>query len=160
MEAAVLRCDLKAVRALLADGRSDPAANNSFALVEAAALGYVGIVRAFLADGRADPAADHNFALVEAAACGFSGTVGALLADGRIDPRADDSAALQHAAHFGCADIVCALLADGRADPAAAVVIARNTGNTVVSRAIEAAVRWRRRRPWLRAIAMYSARGG
>jgi hypothetical protein len=74
------------VRALLADGRADPAVADSEGLVTAARRGHAGIVRALLADGRANPAARNSRALRIASVKEHAHVVRALLADGRSDP--------------------------------------------------------------------------
>jgi hypothetical protein len=90
-----------AVRALLADGRADPAADDSIVLRRAAAIGHVDVLQALLADGRADPAARNSEALLNAAYNGHVDVMRALLIDGRADPAADGSAALQYNTYHG-----------------------------------------------------------
>jgi hypothetical protein len=169
------------VQALLAGGRADPAASDSFSLTVAAEGGHATIVAALLTDGRADPAANRSRALRDAASGGHTEAVRALLADGRADPAAIRSCALRYAARCGHTGVVCALLADGRANPAAkkslALQYAARDGRTEVVAALladgrvnsavlatargrhaEAVTRclarhacWLQRRPWLRA---------
>jgi hypothetical protein len=108
------------VTALLADGRADPAADDSAMLRMAVRLNHLGVVQALLADGRADPAACNSIVLADAAHTGARAhIVRALLEDGRADPRADGSYALRVAAVCRDTDAMVALLTDGRADPAA-----------------------------------------
>jgi hypothetical protein len=117
---AACRGDVGIVRAMLADGRVDPAAYESIALRHAAFNGRLAVVKELLADGRADPAAFGGEALLEATRQGFRRTFQALLADGRADPAAADSKVLVVAVIAGNTKVVQALLADGRADPAVA----------------------------------------
>jgi hypothetical protein len=124
---------------------------DSAALQRAAYFGWVGTVQALLADGRADPAAHDNAALWAAACEGWEDVLCALLVDGRADPGMNGDAPLRLAARRGRDDIVRALLADGRANPAA--VTQRDCSHSVRVRAtIRAAVRWKLRRQWLRAV--------
>ena len=148
------RGDLDAVSALLADGRADPAASDSMALIEAAQEGWTEVVNALLADGRADPAAQDNSAIEVAAYWGHTAIVAALLADGRADPAARNSSALRLAAYGWYVGIVQALLADGRADcDVAAAAVARRHNLCIsseeVARSVSRWQRWLRRRQWL-----------
>jgi hypothetical protein len=74
------------VRALLADPRVDPAADNNYAICRASYFGHTEVVRALLADIRVDPAAENNWAIQWASYYGHAMTVRALLADPRVDP--------------------------------------------------------------------------
>jgi hypothetical protein len=112
---------------LLADGRADPAANDSLVLSHAVDSGHVA------------PERVHRELRI----------VQLLLADGRADPAASHSAALGVAARRGRTDFLLALLADGRADPTAIAPMERCQDTML----IRAAVQWHRRRPWLRACA-------
>jgi hypothetical protein len=76
------------VRALLADGRGDPAAHNNAALWAATCEGWVDVVCVLLVDGRADPGMHGDAPLQHAARQGRDDIVRALLADGRADPTA------------------------------------------------------------------------
>jgi hypothetical protein len=147
LRGAALRGYEGAVRALLADGRADPTACDSIALREAK---DTAVVELLLADGRADPAARNSAALWYATRYGCLGKVRALLADGRADPAAKDSKALRCAAYLGDVNAVRVLLADGRADPST-ILGASSVVSPAVQSALRRAVRWRRRRPWLRA---------
>jgi hypothetical protein len=69
--------------ALLADGRADPAADESATLRYAAYSGHVGVIVALLLDGRADPSARLSEALSMAAGRGHLDIVQAFVADGR-----------------------------------------------------------------------------
>lgn len=103
------------VELLLANGRSDPRAGNSWALLAASEEGHGAVVRALLADGRANPYSTR--CLQEASKRAHLEVVKALLADGRADPCAGNSESLMAACEHGHLQVVQALLADGRADP-------------------------------------------
>jgi hypothetical protein len=106
-------------------------------------------VAALLADGRADPNAYCTSALCSATTQGHMGVVRALLADGRADPATCNSWALRRCARiFWRETALRALIADGRSDPSAVKFAECSRGNW---RVVQAAVRWRRRRQWLRA---------
>jgi hypothetical protein len=143
------------VCALLVDGRADPGADGSVALFDAATIWNADarLLQALLEDGRADPTARRNQALIGAAAYGRTRAVRALLKDGRADPAASDSQALCSAAGSGHNHVVHALLKDGRVDPEA---VSRSRCNAASWPRIQAAVRWRRRRHWLRATGIVS----
>jgi len=79
--------EAEVVRALLADSRVDPTADNNFAIRVASGYGYAEVVRALLADPRVDPAADDDYAIRVASYYGHAEVVRALLADPRADPR-------------------------------------------------------------------------
>jgi hypothetical protein len=98
---AVREGDAVTVRALLADPRVDPAANNNHAIRWASKNGRTEAVRALLADPRVDPTADINWAIREASFYGRAGAVRALLADPRVDPRV----AIRHST-WECARII------------------------------------------------------
>jgi ankyrin repeat protein len=141
LQTAATRGHTRTVQVLLQDGRADPAANGSVALRSSACEDCIEVVRVLLADGRADPAE------VDPARLGVLGhdILKALLADGRCDPARRNSIALDFAVTYGHDNNVHALLADGRADPALMVDL---------HPACAAEVRWRKRRPWLRASAV------
>lgn len=80
--------DVGRVRALLANPKVDPTANNSEAIREAAQSGHVGCVRLLLEDGRADPAANDNDSVFWAAVNGHVECTKYLLADQRVSPGA------------------------------------------------------------------------
>ena len=106
-------------------------------------------LRGLLGDGREDPCAYHSLALRYAAYHGFDRVLQALLTDGRADPTARNDDALRYDARY-CFDapVVRALLADGRSDPGG---IVRSRCSEYNWPLVQAAVRWRRRRQWLRA---------
>ena len=144
---AVRRDDADTVCALLADGRADPSVCDSHVLFSAAEHGSARIVAALLADGLADPAARRHYALIVTAGFGRADVVAAFLADPRTDPTTDHNYALRTAAYKGHTGVVAALLADGRAETSRAL----GTCALCVRPMIQRAVRWQRRRPWLRA---------
>jgi hypothetical protein len=139
------------VVALLADGRADPAAFDSYALQMAACHRHMDVVAALLADGRADPAAKHSAVLRFACSEGHADVVRVLLADGRADPAARGCRALRLAAMRGCMVVVNTLLADGRVDRVAAVLGYCKYANKDFGRCFRHHARWLRRRSWLRA---------
>jgi hypothetical protein len=149
------------------------------ALVVAAhseSVGHTEVVRVLLADGRADPAWQRGRALLYAVFQGPLDTVRLLLADARVDPRMDGSIPLCAAAKCLRYDVVQRLLDDGRADPAALFLDMVAPLDTTISRllladgrvdvcfvarhfepippVLRAALCWRRRRSWLRALAV------
>jgi hypothetical protein len=141
------------VRVLLEDGRADPAWNDNQVLRTAIVRDRVAIVRLLLADGRADPGTGCSYPLRLAALSRRHEVLQLLLEDGRADPAAFDSAALVASAYGGYIDgdfghTVRLLLADGRAD---VFQVGRCDPDLVPM--IRAARCWRRRRPWLRAVA-------
>jgi hypothetical protein len=143
------------LRALLADGRANPCANNDCAVRAAGYTGHIGVMRVLLADGRANPAAVSSESLVAAAEAGHTQVVYALLADGRADPTVGGSCALGYAARGDHAEVVAALLADGRVDPAAAGRPPHPSASPFrygqpVARCLALHARWVRRRPWVR----------
>jgi hypothetical protein len=113
------------VQFLLADGRADPAANDS------------AVLRCAVDRGHVEPVLAHQQLRI----------VKLLLADGRADPAANHSAALGVAARRGRTDFLLALLADGRADPTAIAPMKRCRDTML----IRATVRWHWRRSWVRA---------
>jgi hypothetical protein len=144
-------CAARARAPVVTWGATTQATNNAV-LCEAAAQGRVSVVRSLLRDDHVEPAAWSSRALRTAAFKGHATVVRALLADGRSDPAVHESAALRDAAFNGDHAVVRALLADGRADPAAIMPAAIMPPVREHTRQlIQAAVRWRRRRPWLRA---------
>jgi hypothetical protein len=119
----------------------------SLELYAAASAGQPKVVRALLASGTVST--EHcTGALFNATKNWRTGVLVALLNDGRADPTACISYPLRFAAANGWPGAVEALLTDGRADLSAV----RFQGcHPRVQRMIARAVRWRRRRPWLRA---------
>jgi hypothetical protein len=119
---AVLEGRTEVVRALLADPRVDPAADNNEAIRMAAWRGHAEVVRALLADPRVDPGVNDNDALRTASLYGFAEVVRALLADPRVDPVAKNNKAIRVASFYGRTEVVRALLADPRVDPVVAIL--------------------------------------
>jgi hypothetical protein len=97
--------------------------------------GNIALLRLLLADGRADPTKNDSHVLRVAATCGSHAALQLLLEDGRADPAAALKQLLMFHAHH----------------PSSRAVALRIEQNLPVLRA---AVRWRRRRPWLRASAV------
>ncbi len=108
-----------AVALLLADPRTDPAANDNDALRTAAANGRTDVAVLLLADPRVDPAAANDYAIRAAAAKGSLFVVHLLLAHPRVDPAACGDEAVRCAAWGMHDEVVVRLLADPRVDPAA-----------------------------------------
>jgi hypothetical protein len=121
------------VKALLADGRAHPAAFGSRALIRAARYRRMKVVEALFADGRADPAAGRAIAVRQAVATSHVAAVTALLADGRVDSEEMKRRAVLLAGVLDSADDEQAL------------------GLQPVRQCLQRWVRWRQRRPWLRA---------
>ena len=109
------------VRAILMDGRVDPAFNNSECIELAVDSGYKEVVQMLLDDGRADPARNNNECLEIAVDRGYKEIVKMLLDDGRADPRAEFRSFSGHVydvIHMtDSPEILKMLLDDGRADP-------------------------------------------
>jgi ankyrin repeat protein len=82
---------------LLQDGRVDPLADNSYALLKACENDNVDVVILLLKDGRADPTEDNNYAIKAASQNGNQEVVKVLLQDGRVDPTADNDYAIRRA---------------------------------------------------------------
>lgn len=85
---------VEVVRALLEDGRADPAADESAVFRSACTSGYVDIVSLFLRDKRADPATWNNWPLIAASTNGHTEVVRLLLKDPRVDPAARENYAI------------------------------------------------------------------
>jgi hypothetical protein len=125
-------------------------------LAYAARCGNLIGVQYILRHPRADAVVRYGFALQDAVCMGHVAVVKLFLADGRADPSAFDDLALREAAESaGKAAILQLLLADGRADPAS--VMSTRCAPDVWC-ALQTAVRWRRRRHWLRVRTGTSAR--
>jgi hypothetical protein len=141
---------VEVMQVLLADTRVNPAVGDNCILLAAVVSGRTGVVRVLLQDRRLDPAWNSSRALLVAVFHDREDVVRALLEDGRADPTVSSSAPLQRALDMDSARIVHAFIADGRADLAAM----RPSGCSPATwRAIDAALRWRRRRLWLGAVA-------
>jgi hypothetical protein len=105
-------------------------------------------VYALLADERVSSASECGLSLVHALVRGHTEVVQALLAGCHAISRDHMGHALREATARGLTPVVRALLADGRADPE----VARHCMRTPATRrAMARALRWRRRRLWLRA---------
>ena len=100
-------------------------------------------------DGRADPRVDHSFPLRAAAILRQHGVLQLLLKDGRADPATlSGSSLLNYAGTPAYETVMRLLLADGRLE--SWLVSLRVEP---MPRVLLAALCWRRRRPWMRALA-------
>jgi hypothetical protein len=139
------------------------------ALTTAAAsssAGHTEVIRVLLEDGRADPTP----LLAPAVFGGNEARVRLLLTDGHADPATNNSYALRVAAVSAHHTILQLLLEDGRADPSVALDLLllfcedpafRRAAGRIMQNApaIRAALRWRRRRTWVRAVVAGPGRG-
>lgn len=136
MQEAIVRDDVNAVAALLANGL-DPTSWHSDALRRASDCGAVNVVRLLLADGRSDPGAYYNAAVRHASLYNHTSVLRLLLADPRADPCEWDDCALRWARSAGHVATVRVLLADGRVDKHGAVAQAiKKTAKAAVARAL------------------------
>lgn len=87
---------VEVVRALLEDGRANPAAHESVALTRAALRGHAEVVSLLLKDQRADPTAEDNATVRWAAESGRTEVVRLLLRDPRVDPSAKNKGMNSH----------------------------------------------------------------
>lgn len=102
------------VKALLADSRIDPSANNNEAVYQAAKLPDPSILRLLLIDSRVNPAVDDNEPLIKAAELGNIETLRILLNDPRTDPSDRDNEAIKMAMTLGEEEVARLLLRDSR----------------------------------------------
>jgi hypothetical protein len=106
------------------------------------------IVRILVADGRANPRVDFSFPLRAAAHYRQHDLVQLLLDDGRADPVALNGAfRREYVWDVEYEAIVRLLIADGRAD-----VCGARACHPIYLPMITVALRWQRRRTWLRAV--------
>jgi hypothetical protein len=136
--------------------RADPAALNNAAIRAAARKGHWHVVRALLRDPRVDPGARNQETLLHAAAHGDAAIVKLLMRDPRVDPGAVGAVAVFAAAGLGRYRALAALIEDPRVDPVQAAhgaqqcPLVRPKCRAQTEAVITVAVRWRRRRAWVR----------
>jgi hypothetical protein len=122
---ACLRGKVDLVRELIEDPRVDPAAEDNWAISDAAYRGHARIVQMLLADARVDPSVRRNEPLCRAAREGHADVTRLLLSHHKVDPSANNNYAIIEAARRGHAAVVKLLLTDQRIGARRAIEVAK-----------------------------------